>query len=182
MGIKGRPFCRYCIGPTVLKRNIHPYLMQHSCCFSGVHYGDPTNSVRFGTGCLMKCFDCVLPSFYWNSSTEKRGSKAPLIGTIVPTDHQPAMTIFHGRRHLQTSSATAMEPPHSSGPRAGCVVLLNFFRLEPYFDLASLSHLLETRKTGEGSLIWQTGKCRRHAERAEVHLCQHELIDGKFDR
>jgi hypothetical protein len=61
--------------------------MQHSCCFSGVHHGDPTNSVRFGTECFTKCFDCVLLSFFWKSSTEKRRSKAPLIGTVVPTGH-----------------------------------------------------------------------------------------------
>ena len=159
--------------------------MRRSCCFSGVHYGDPTNGVYFGTGCLTKCFNCVLLAFFWKSSTKRR-PKAPLIGTILPTDHPTDRPTnnddIHGRRRLQTSPATAMAPPQSSGPRAGCVVLLNLFRLEPYFDLALLSHLLETRKTGSGSLIWQTGKCRRHAERGEVHLCQHELIDRKFDR
>jgi hypothetical protein len=159
--------------------------MRRSCCFSGVHYGDPTNGVYFGTGCLTKCFNCVLLAFFWKASTERR-SKAPLIGTIVPTDHPTDRPTnnddIHGRRRLQTSPATAVAPSQSSGPRAGCVVLLNLFRLEPYFNLALLSHLLEPRKTGSGSLIWQTGNCRRHAARVEVHLCQHELIDRKFDR
>lgn len=52
-----------------------------------MHYGDPANIVRFGTGCLTKCFDYVLLSFFGKSSTKKRRSNAPLIGLNMPTDH-----------------------------------------------------------------------------------------------